>query len=306
MMNPMHFRGLDLNLLVAFGALMRHRNVTRAAEDIRVTQSALSHALVRLRNHYKDPLFVRAKGAMLPTPRALEIAGPLGEALHKVTETFGRGLDHAALNRTFRIGLVDYAAAFLLPALMERVGNEAPHAQITAEHMSFEAAKRLLGTPDIDFAIGVFPATPPSCSRELLFVEEFCVIARELHPEIKRHLTLEKFAALRHVDVPLYRSIDLMLTKRGVARSFAIKAENILTVPFIVARSNLLATVPKGFASIFSQFCKLRVFDTPFKIEPYRIQFAWHRRSQGDLAHDWFGGIIRSIGSDLRRDLLPN
>jgi DNA-binding transcriptional LysR family regulator len=302
-MKFMHFRGLDLNLLVAFGALMRHRNVTRAAEDIRVTQSALSHALVRLRHHYHDPLFVRAKGAMNPTPRAMEIAGPIAEALQKVTETFGREFDHTSLDRTFRIGLIDYAAAFLLPALMERVGNDAPHAHITAEHMSFASAKRLLGTPEMDFAIGVCPSVPPSCSRELLFTEQFGVIARQNHSEIGRRLTIEKYAALRHVDVPLYRSIDSALRRHGVTRNFRIKSENILTIPFIVARSNLLATVPKGFALVFSQFCRLRVFDPPFKLDPYRIELVWHRRSQGDAAHAWFGGIIRSIAGDLRRDL---
>lgn len=301
-MHFMHYRGLDLNLLVAFGALMKHRSVTRAADDIRVTQSALSHAIDRLRKHYGDPLFVRAKGQMHPTPRALEIAAPIDEALRQVSGTFSREFDPAALHRTFRIGLVDYAAAFLLPALMERLGNEAPHAQVTAEHVSFESAKKLLGTPDIDFAIGVFPATPPSCARELLLDEHFGVIARQDHPEIGQRLSLARYAKLRHVNIPIYRCIDAALKERGVVRNFAIKAENILTVPFIVARSNLLATMPKTFAQVFSPFCRLRVFDPPFKTDAYRIELVWHRRSQGDMAHAWFGELIRLIASDLRRD----
>ncbi len=304
MMNTMHFKGLDLNLLVAFSALMRHRNVTRAAEDIRITQAALSHALVRLRNHYTDPLFVRAKGAMHPTPRAMEIAGSIDLALQKVGDTFLRDFDHTELRRTFRIGLVDYAAAFLLPALMERVGNDAPHVQIAAEHMTFGGVRRVIGTPEMDFAIGLIPSAPPACQRELLFAEKFGVMVRQQHPEIKGRLTPAQYARLRHVNVPLYRGIDRTLRRAGCHRTFAITSENILTVPFIVARSNLLATVPSGFARVFSDFCKLRIFEPPFKLEAYRVQLLWHRRFQGDAAHAWFAGIIRSIASDLRRDLL--
>jgi DNA-binding transcriptional LysR family regulator len=301
-MNFMHFRGLDLNLLTAFNALMRHRNVTRAAEDVRITQSALSHALVRLRSHYGDPLFVRAKGVMNPTPRALNIADPIAEALQKISGTFRNEFDHTHLNRAFRVGLVDFAAAFLLPALTERISADAPHAQITAEHMTFAAAKRQLGTPEMDFVIGVCPSTPPSCLRELLFTERFSVIARQTHPDIGRKLTLAKYAALRHVEVPIYRGIESVLRKHGIVRKFSVKAENLLTVPFIVARSSLIATVPKGFAHVFSHSCKLRVFDPPFGIEPYNIQLLWHRRSDADPAHAWLAGIIRSIALDMRRD----
>jgi len=302
-MNFMHFRGLDLNLLVAFSALMRHRSVTRAAEDIHVTQAALSHALGRLRRFYGDPLFMRAKGAMHPTPRALEITSAVEEALSSVGETFAKDFDHGSLRRTFRIGLVDFAAAFLMPALMERVGNDAPHVQLATEHMTFDGIRRLLGTPDMDFAIGVLPTTPPSCRRELLFKEQFSVVARQQHPEVKGRLTPAMFARQRHVNVPLYRHMDQKLRKLGCQRAFAITAENILTIPFIVARSNLLATVPTGFARVFSDFCKLQVLAPPFKLGAYRIELLWHRRSDADVAHVWLTGIIRSIGAHLRRDL---
>src|SRR5262245_48349076 len=111
-MNIMHLNGLDLNLLVAFASLFKHRSVTRAADELRITQSALSHALDRLRYFYDDRLFVRAKGGMHPTARAIEIATSISKALLEITDTFAREFNPDSIDRTFRIGLVDFPAAF--------------------------------------------------------------------------------------------------------------------------------------------------------------------------------------------------
>lgn len=299
----MHYRKLDLNLLVAFCALMSHRNVTRAAREISVTQPALSHALRRLREHYKDPLFNHVKGSMQPSARALEIIEPISKALEQIAGTFRSTFDPASSHRTFRIGLVDYPAAFLLPALMLRLRHDAPGAQLIADHMSSETAERLLGTLDLDFAIGVMPITNSSYFRESNTIDRFVVIARQHHPEIGSRLTLAKYAKLHHVRIPLYRAIDATLRERGVGRKFSVEAENVWNVPFLVARSNLLATVPQIFAVMFGQWCRLDVFRPPFKIDPYKIDLVWHRRAHGDQAHAWLRQIIQTTASDIRRDL---
>jgi DNA-binding transcriptional LysR family regulator len=302
-MNVMHLNGLDLNLLVAFAALLRHRSVTRAADELRITQSALSHALDRLRYFYGDRLFVRAKGGMHPTARAIQLAQPISDALREIAGTFGKASDPAFINRTFRIGLVDFPAAFLLPALIERVASSAPNAQISAEHMTFEAAKSLLGTPALDVVIGLFPAVPPACLGEPLTTDTFCVIARRNHPDLGARLSRATYAKLQHVELPFLRNVDRGIKKLGITRKFSVKAEHVMSVPFVVARSNLLATVPRGFARVFSEFCQLRIFDPPFKTVPFQINMTWHQRAQGDPAHDWFISVVRSINTDLRRDL---
>lgn len=304
-MNFMHYKKLDLNLLVAFCALMSHRHVTRAACAINVTQPALSHALTRLRAYYKDPLFYHAKGLMQPTARALEIIEPISKAIEQIEGTFQSTFNPASLHRTFRIGLVDYPAAFLLPALMLRLRHDAPNSQLIAEHMSHDSAERLLSTLDLDFAIGVMPMTNSSYFRERNTTDRFVVIARQQHPDIRKRLSLAKYAKLGHIRIPLYGAIDAALTKRGVSRNFSVEAENVWNVPFLVARSNLLATVPKVFASIFGQLCRLRVFQPPFDIDPYNIDLVWHERAQGDQAHAWLRQIIQTTAKDIRGDLLP-
>src|SRR3972149_9233815 len=153
-MNHMHYKKLDLNLLVAFSALMLHRNVTRAAQEVGIPQPALSHALNRLREHYKDPLFLLLKGTMQPTARAIEIYEPIQKALEQIDGTFHSTFTPTSIPRTFRIGLVEYVSVFLLPALMLQLRQDAPGAQLIVDYMNSETAVRLLGTPDLDLATG--------------------------------------------------------------------------------------------------------------------------------------------------------
>ena len=116
---------LDLNLLLVYRALLIHRNVTRAGEDVGLSQPAISHALARLRHYYKDPLFLRTREGMEPTPRARELAGPVQEALRRIELTLPdlKNLDQATMKRCFRIVLVNYSGLPLMPRLAERLGS---------------------------------------------------------------------------------------------------------------------------------------------------------------------------------------
>ena len=283
---------------------MSHRNVTRAAREINISQPALSHALTRLREFYEDPLFHHVKGLMQPTTRALEINVPISKALEQIAGTFQSTFDPASLRRSFRIGLVDYPAAFLLPALILRLCNNSPGVQLIADHMSCETAERLLGTLDLDFAIGVMPIMNSSYVRETNTIDRFVVIARQRHPDIRKRLTFAKYAKLDHVRIPLYGAIDARLNELGVSRNFSVEAENVWNVPFLVARSNLLATVPEAFASIFGKFCRLQILQPPFKIDPYKIDLVWHQTARGDRAHAWLCRTIQTTANDIRRDLM--
>lgn len=300
----MHYKKLDLNLLVAFCALMVHQNVTRAARELGITQPALSHALNRLREHYKDPLFLLLKGTMQPTTRAIEIYEPIIKALEHIDGTFRSTFTPASIRRTFRIGLVEYVSVFLLPALMLQLRHDAPGAQLIVDYMSAETAVPLLGTPDLDLAIGHLPHTDARLSRETITVDRFVVIAQKLHPAIDGELTLAKYAELEQIRIPFYTmSIDAALRQYNLSRTFAVSADNIWNVPFLVSQSNLIATIPERIAFIFRQFCQLEVFELPFKIDLYEIDLLWHQRADADPAHRWLRHIIQSTANDIYRDL---
>ena len=300
----MRLKKLDLNLLVAFSALMAHRNVTRAARDLGITQPALSHALTRLRKHYEDPLFFHVKGVMQPSPRAIDIYEPIAEALEQIASTFHSTWDPASVHRTFHIGLIGYASLFLLPALMLKLRTDAPGIQLLVDHMSAGQVNRLLGGPNLDFVIGVLPNKNPAHLRQSLSLDRFVVIARRTNPDIGGDLTREKYTHLEHVRIPFYASIvDKSLQDQGVTRNFSIELENVWGVPFLVSRSNLLATIPERLAFVFREFCQLNVFAVPFNIPNHQVNIVWHRRAHSDPAHTWLRGVLQSTAIDIYRDL---
>jgi len=299
----MHIRSLDLNTLVVFRALMQHRNVTNAAVEIGLSQPAVSHALRRLRERYRDRLFVRLGGMMQPTDRAVEIAGDVAEALKRIEATFQDDFDLATLKHKFRIGFIDFAAIFFLPSLMEKIGMEAPGVDVVAEYVGGPAAAQLLQTHDLDFAIGVVPPVSSAWRRHTLFLDKFVMIAGRSHPEVGQRITLRKYAEQRHVRTPVCHIIDRALEGRGVVRKFAVTADNIVSVPFIVSRSDLLGVMPSAGANVFAEFCKLKVMNLPFKLDTYRIDLVWHRGSEKDKAHGWMARTIRALASDLDRYL---
>jgi DNA-binding transcriptional LysR family regulator len=295
----MHIRSLDLNTLVVFRALMQHRNVTNAAAEIGLSQPAVSHALRRLRERYRDRLFVRLGGLMQPTERAIEIAGDVAEALKRIEATFQDEFDLTTLKRKFRIGFVDFAAIFFLPSLIEKIGMEAPGVDVVAEYVSNAAASQLLQSRDLDFAIGVVPPLDSAWRRHTLFLDTFVMIARRDHPEVGQRIGLKKYAELRHVRTPVCHIIDKALEARGVSRKFAVTADSIVSVPFIVSRSDLLGVMPSAGANVFADFCRLKVMNLPFKLDTYRIDLVWHRGSEKDKAHGWMARTIRVLASNL-------
>ncbi len=187
---------------------------------------------------------------------------------------------------------------------MLRLRADAPGMQLFVDYMSAGQANRLLGGPNLDFVIGILPNKNPAHRMEPLSVDRFVVIARRTHPEIEGELTREKYTRLEHVRIPFYASfVDESLRNQGVTRSFSIDLENVWGIPFLVSRSNLLATIPERIAFVFREFCQLNVFAVPFSVPNYQVNIVWHRRAQSDPAHSWLRGVLQTTASDIYGDL---
>lgn len=300
----MHFQKLDLNLLVAFSALMSHRSVTRAAQELGVSQPALSHALTRLRHYYQDPLFFHVKGVMLPSSRAEALLEPISRALDLIAETFDSKFNPTSLRRTFRIALVEYSPLLLLPVLVAKLRAVAPGVQLTFNSMNKRKAEQLLINRDIEFAMGVFSPQDKACLRETIAADRFVCISRLGHKGVGKNLTVSKYTKLEHVCMPFYDDIiEKALKNQGLYRKRSIKAEDAWSVPFLVAKSDALATVPERIAFVFRQFCRLEVFELPFEIDTFHVDLFWHKSAQTDPAHVWLRQILQAAGNDIYRDI---
>jgi DNA-binding transcriptional LysR family regulator len=293
----MNLRSIDLNLLLVFEALLEERSVTRAARRVGLSQPALSNALGRLRRTFGDPLLARSADGLRPTPRGEALAGPVRAALASLRAAIEGPpqFDPRAAQRTFHLLANDYVEILLLAKLSREVSAEAGEVGLRVSRVRalFEAPRPEELADTYDLALGFFPAAPAltsSLQSELLWEDRHVVIARLGHPNLRGGVTAREYAAARHAAV-FYKGqgpglIDALLAPEGLSRHPAALVPHFASVPFIVAATDLIATVPERLVARFSSL-KLQVFPPPLTIPSFRLAMLWHERYTADPAHLW-------------------
>lgn len=303
----MNFHGIDLNLLAAFDALMSERNVTRAATQVGVSQPAMSAALSRLRKLFGDPLFLRSAGGLLPTPRARELAEPISEALRQLEAALVRrpDFDPADAKLTVNLGLSDYAAFVVLPALLETLAAQAPGISINVHAFNDrDHAVDLLDAGAVDAAIGVPPTHPEGriLTRPILR-DEFVTIVASTHPAARRGMNMKAYLSLPHAlaspEGQRHGLVDQALAQQGLQRTLALTLPQMFALPAVVARTGMTATVMKRVALSSPAGRKLTLFPPPVALPEITFHLIWHRRSDGHPAQQWLRTVIESVASAL-------
>jgi DNA-binding transcriptional LysR family regulator len=303
-MHDVHLRSLDLNLIVALDALLEERTVTRAAERVGISQSAMSHALARLRSMTRDPLLVRGRGRMMATPRAEALGPPIRRALEELAAALqdSAAFDPATARRTVRIATSDYGELVLLPHVVGCLEREAPGIDLRVVAYGKDAPT-LLGSGDVDLLIA--PLTPvdeaPGIRTRRLFDESFVCVVRKGHPLGRGRLTLARYVAAAHALIsPRGKEgsfVDEALTKQGLARRVAVTVPHFLVAPYLVARSDLVLTLAARVATMLSGPLALTVLRPPAELglAGFRMSATWHERTHGDPAHRWLRERIVEI-----------
>jgi len=294
----MSFAGLDLNLLVAFEALMTTRSVSQAAYRLGVRQPAMSAALARLRRHFGDELFVRAAGAMQPTPLALSLAPGIAAALALLSETLNRDApfrpDDSA--RDFCLASTDYTSLVLAPAIMARVRHAAPGARLRILGYDKDDIAVLLDRGEVDMALGTFAAPSPRAVVRRLCSEHFVGLARRDHGALSDgKITLADYVAADHALVTVRRdragAVDVALAARGLKRRVALCLPHMTSLPAILAATDLLAAVPSRLAAQLATPV-LATFALPIPVPHWHIQMVWNEAARGDPAHGWLRALV--------------
>lgn len=295
----------DLNLLTVFEAVFRHGSVTRAAAHVGLTQSALSSALGRLRKQFDDPLFVNTRSGMLPTPRALELAPPLMEALTMVRNAMiSRGaFDPHSSTRSLRVCMSDVGEMVLLPGLMRHLQTHSPSMHLeTTQLASSELAVRL-ETSDIDLAIGYLPQLPEKLRRARLFQEHYVCMTRHDHPAGRNAaITAAEYLAARHILIASMGSghqvLEHTLAERGMHDRVALRVPHFVVVPLIVAGTDLIVSLPSRAAEAASHLVKVKVHPLPIPIPSFDVMIYWHERVDNDPANHWMRGVVQQLFGD--------
>lgn len=303
-MHGKHIGGLDLNLLRVFDAMMRTLNVTQAAQLLDLTQPATSHALRRLREAMGDPLFVRTSGGMQPTPFALGIAGRVGDAMALLESCLAQEPDFApdTTTRTFTLFITDIGDVVFLPALVAHFRRHAPRARLRAVSSSFKGVGRELESGGVDIAVTVLPVLGAGFYQQMLFREQYVCIARADHPRIRGRLTMQEFSQAAHVLVTTegtgHEVIEQSLARRGLAERIMLRTPHFLSVPPLIAQSDMIATVPRRLALATQAAHAIQILPNPIRLPAYGVKQFWHKRLHDDPAHRWLRRLMVTLFKD--------
>ena len=296
----MDSKKVDLNLLVALDALLAERNVTRAARRLGLSQPALSAQLARLRDLFGDPLFLPAQRGVTPTARAIELEAPVRQALDQVHGVLagGRSFDPATANLTVAIAGSDYVQLAVIAPLVLDLRVRAPRLRIAIRQLDGNVLGQQMEAGVVDLAVMTPSTAPPALRTRRLFHERYVTIARRRHPRLRGKLTLDDFTALEHVVVSprgggLSGPVDTALGKLGRERRIAVSAASFLFVPELVARSDLIATVPERLVQGRAE--RLQVLEPPLPVEGFAIGLVWHERTHRHPAHRWLRERVRTL-----------
>ncbi|MCG4454933.1 LysR family transcriptional regulator [Pseudomonas sp. MMS21-TM103] len=288
-----------MNLLLAFDALLRERNVSRAAENLGLTQSAMSHALRRLREFYEDPLFVRIGDAMKPTPFAEEVSGFVLDIVSTVQRNLlaRASFDPTTSVRVFSLCMTDMGELVFLPRLIEALQRLAPNCRIRTSQMSTEHIANSLEKGDTDLAIGSHYIQDPNLFQQELFKHSFATIVSNAYPHDE--MDLQQFLSMKHISVVLSdRSTryDQFIDDLGLQRDIYLTTPHFVTIPTILEGDlGLVATVPSELGKIFLRYKAVKVVKTPIVAPPLNLRQYWHPRHHHDPGIIWLRQLVKTL-----------
>ncbi|SDP68646.1 transcriptional regulator, LysR family [Phyllobacterium sp. YR620] len=287
----------DLNLLVTLDVLLAEGSVARAAKRLRLSPSAMSRALARLRETTGDPLLVRAGRGLVPTPRALELrdrVGPLVEEARAVLRP-QESLDLRGLKRSFTLRTSDGFVETFGPQLMARVGAEAPGVRLRfAQKADRESAPLRDGTVDLETGV-VGKATSPELRIQTLFRDRFVGVVRKGHALAAGEVTTRGYVGGRHVSVsrrgvdrgPIDEALELL----GLEREIVVTVGGFASALALSRGSNLIASVPERHTSALR--IGMHSFPLPVSMPVVTVSLLWHPRHDADAAHRWLRDCVQ-------------
>jgi len=309
----MNLYKIDLNLLIYLDVLLREKNVTKAAQQLGISQPAMSNGLKRLRELFKDPLLIRTSAGMTPTERALELEPQVRKALTNI-EQFIQPKDEfnpASSNRIFRIMASDYAEFTLLPGIVNHLREHAPNIILDILTPS-DVAFRDVEQGKVDLVINRFEDMPLSFHQNTLWRDTFsCVLGQ--NNAIAGDLNLEQYLNAQHVwcsktgmgvgvgvnpdNSNRLGWVDEALDRIGKKRQITVFTRHYHAAVLLCEKQDLIATIPSRCAKVLAQNSSVRIYPTPFDIPQMELKIAWSPLLQHNTAHKWMRHLIQKIAN---------
>jgi DNA-binding transcriptional LysR family regulator len=301
----MQFRRLDLNLLVALDALLTERNITEAGRRVFLTQSAMSGALARLREHFADELLIQVGRKMMTTPLADSLAGPVREILLKIDAAVQTRpeFDPNTSHRRFSIMMSDYVSTLLMPEVLRRAEAQAP--RVTFEVLSNDVANpfEILDRAEIDFLIMPDQFLPKEHPSQPLFDDSYACLVWADNPLVGDSLTQQLYLELGHVLLQFRARVPFIdewfLIKLGLTRRAEVFASSFNSLPHLVVGTHRIATLQRRLAELYASFLPLRLLEPPFNLPSLTEALQWHKDFGDDPGRAWLRGIVGVVAADM-------
>lgn len=302
----MSLHTLDLNLLLVFQHLLRHRSVSGAATALGLSQPATSHALRRLREALQDELFLRTPQGMEPTPYALQLAEPVSQALALLQDALAahRHFEPGSSTRRFTVAMSDVGEVHFLPRLMQALADQAPGVTLATWPLSAPDLKAALASGEVDLALGLLPQLQAGFYQQVLFHQPYVCLMRADHPlAAPQALTRDQYEAAHHVQVlPTgtgHGRVDEALARLGVQRQVRLWVHHYVALGPVLATTDLLATVPARLAQHSVAPFGLALRPLPLPVADTVIHQSWHARQHQDPGLRWLRALIaQCFGSE--------
>jgi DNA-binding transcriptional LysR family regulator len=296
----MNLSRVDLNLFLVFDAIYTLGSITSAGRKLNLSQSAVSHALSRLRALFDDPLFERTSKGMTPTPLARTVIADIRSALQSMECTLQKTVhfDLSTTRRRFTIAMGDPFDALMLPTLMQHIAPLAPGIEIDAIYSDRRRVEAALLDGSLDMAIDVLIPTTPDIDNAPVLSEPLVVLARKGHPAIEGSIDLATYLKQDHIQVSSRRRglslEDISLRRAGLTRQVKVRCQHYSAACRIVRQTDMLMTMPRSFALMTNDAVHNQILPAPFSSLRLELFLYWHARSENDAAARWLRHQILS------------
>jgi DNA-binding transcriptional LysR family regulator len=294
----MDLKDIDLNLLVVFNQLLVERRVSKVAENLGLTQPAVSNALARLRKLLGDELFLRTPAGMEPTPFADQLAESVTYALGMIHSAINQrtSFDPHSSTRSFTIGMTDIGEIYFLPALMDRLRQEAPGVSLSTVRNTAVNLKDEMEAGKVDLAIGLLPQLKAGFFQRRLFRQRYVCLFRKGHRLDKKKISLAEFSSAEHLVVVSagtgHGKVDELLKRSGVERNIRLTVPHFVGVGHILQATDLVATVPERLTQRLIEPFGLACVSHPATLPEVAINVFWHAKYHKEPANQWLRSLI--------------
>lgn len=285
--------GIDMTQWRLLASLAENYSLSAAAAKIGVSQSTASHALAKLRRHVGDSLFVRSGGGVTPTPYGARLCEAARNALDTLLDGIAaeQPFDPSKTDRRFNIFLNNIGQLASLPQLIALMKRDAPRASLKIHQIPAEHAQDALASGAVDLAAGFFTSLTSGFHQSLIYQTQYVCVVRADHPLFRNGMTTDAFLGVSHAVADpggmAHTVVERVLLKNSIQRFVQLNVPDFVTLPMLVAQSDLLAIMPAGLANAFAGNLRLKVLPPPVPLPKYDVKIYWHERFHRDPANMW-------------------